>query len=164
MQINTHNKAQLPMLGSPEPVKRVISVPDDMPSFSTVLTQVEPGCEPPRQLPGRISNQEIRESIMRDARSSPEEAYKLAHTYGFNSLTMPLVTSLTVTPQRYTTGELITEESKAYFQNTMLAMQRERTELYKSEMDKGTSPVEIVEKILNFNDSLPPRFLDMCAW
>jgi len=101
---------------------------------------------------------------MRDAMSSPEEAYNLAYTYAFNSLTMPLVTSLTVVPQRYATGELITEESEAYFQNTMLAMQRERTELYKAEMHKGTSPVEIVEKILNFNDSLPPRFLDMCAW
>lgn len=164
MQVNNDNKAQPSMAGLPEPVKNVISTRDGTPSFSTVLTQVTPCYEPPRQLPGRISNQEIRESIMRDARSSPEEAYKLAHTYGFNSLTMPLVTSLTVIPQRYTTGELITEESKAYFQNTMLAMQRERTELYKSEMHKGTSPVEIVEKILNFNDSLPPRFLDMCAW
>lgn len=164
MQINTHNKAQLSMLGSPEPVKRVISVPDGTPSFSTVLAQVTPCYEPQRQPSGRISNQEIREDILKDARSSPEEAYELAHTYAFNSLTMPLEMSLTVIPQRYASGELITEESKIYFQNTMLTMQRERSELYKSEMEKGTPPVEIVEKILNFNDSLPPRFLDMCAW
>jgi hypothetical protein len=164
MQVNNDTKAQPSALGPPEPVNTVISGPDGTPSFSTVLTQVTPCYEPQRQLPSRIPNLEIRQSIMRDARSSPEEAYKLAHTYAFNSLTMPLVTSLTVTPQRYATGELITEESKIYFQNTMLTMQRERTELYKSEMEKGNNPVEIVEKILNFNDSLPPRFLDMCAW
>lgn len=164
MQINTDNKAQLPMLGPPEPVKRVISVPDGTPSFSAVLAQVTPCYEPQRQPSGHISNQEIREDILKDARSSPEEAYELAHTYAFNSLTMPLEMSLTVIPQRYASGELITEESKIYFQNTMLSMQRERSELYKSEMDKGTSAVEIVEKILNLNDSLPPRFLDMCAW
>lgn len=77
---------------------------------------------------------------------------------------MPLEMSLTVTPQRYASGEMITEESKIYFRNTMLTMQRERIELYKSEMEKGAPPEEIVKKILSFNDSLPPRFLDMCAW
>lgn len=77
MQINTDNKAQLSMLGSPEPMKKVFSPTDGTPSFSTVLTQVKPCYQPQRQLSGRVSNQEIREGIMSDARSSPEQAYNL---------------------------------------------------------------------------------------
>ncbi|MCD5979593.1 hypothetical protein KDX36_20760 [Pseudomonas sp. CDFA 611] len=103
--------------------------------------------------------------MMKEARLSPGDASRLAHSYTFNSLTMSLNDVTDRDNIRYSgNGELITAESTAYFTKTMQAAQRERAEIYRSEMEKGTPPVSILEKILRFNDSLPPRFLDMCAW
>lgn len=102
---------------------------------------------------------------MMEARTSPEDANRLAHSYAFNSLTMPLIDVTDRDNIRYSgNGELIKAESSAYYTNTMLAMQRERIKLYRAEIEKGTPPVEILEKVLKFNDSLPPRFLDMGSW
>jgi hypothetical protein len=102
---------------------------------------------------------------MMEARTSSEDAYRLAHSYAFNSLTMPLIDVTDWDNIRYSgNGELITEESSAYYTKTMLAMQKERADLYRSEIGKGTPPVDILEKILKFNDSLPPRFLDINGW
>ncbi|WP_231667428.1 hypothetical protein [Pseudomonas quasicaspiana] len=122
--------------------------------------------KPDRRPEGRVlSNLEIREDIMKEARLSPGDASRLAHSYTFNSLTMSLNDVTDRDNIRYSgNGELITAESTAYFTKTMQAAQRERAEIYRSEMEKGTPPVSILEKILRFNDSLPPRFLDMCAW
>lgn len=135
-------------------------------AFGEVLEKTMTCYKPDRRPEGRmLSNLEIREDIMRDARSSPGEAARLAHSYTFNSLTMSLIDVTDRENIRYSgSGELITAESTAYFKKTRLAAQRELAELYRSEMEKGTPPVSILEKILSFNDSLPPRFLDMCAW
>lgn len=136
------------------------------PSFAKVLDKTMNCYRPDRQPVGRIlSNQQIREDIMMEARASSKDAYRLAHSYAFNSLTMPLIDVTDRDNIRYSgNGELITAESSAYYTNTMLAMQRERINLYRAEIEKGTPPVEVLEKILNFNDSLPARFLDMGGW
>jgi hypothetical protein len=134
--------------------------------FSKVLSETRSCFEPDRRRDGKVlSNQQFREKIMNDARSSPEAAYKLLNTYTFNSLTMPLYDDTDEDYRRYSgNGEMITAESEAYFGKIMQAAQRERNELYRFEMEKGTPPIDILEKILAFNDSLPPRFLDMCYW
>jgi 7-cyano-7-deazaguanine synthase in queuosine biosynthesis len=135
-------------------------------SFGKVLEETMNCYRPDRRPVGRIlTNQQIREDIMMEARTSPEDANRLAHSYAFNSLTMPLIDVTDRDNIRYSgNGELITAESSAYYTNTMLAMQRERIKLYRAEIEKGTPPVEILEKVLKFNDSLPPRFLDMGSW
>lgn len=136
------------------------------PSFAKMLDKTMNCYRPDRQPVGRIlSNQQLREDIMMEARASSEDAYRLAHSYAFESLTMPLIDVTDRDNIRYSgNGELITAESSAYYTKTMLAMQKERADLYRTEIGKGTPPVEVLEKILQFNDSLPSRFLDINGW
>lgn len=169
MQIEKDFRTRFSMPGptaTPDRTVAAQSVAGSPSSFEKILSEAMTCYEPHRRPEGRVfTNQELRDDIMRDARSSPEEAYKLAHTYAFNSLTMPLIDVTDRDDIRYSgNGELITEESSAYYLQTMLAMQKERGELYRTEMEKGTPPTEVLEKILKFNDSLPSRFLDMNGW
>lgn len=167
MQIDKDVKTPLAITGSSaSKVKTTQDGAGDRSSFGKILTEAIT-CYKPQQRPeGRVfTNQELREDIMRNARSSSEEAIKLAQSYAFESLTMPLIDVTDWDNIRYSgNGELITAESSAYYTKTMLAMQRERAELYRTEIGKGTPPVDVLEKILKFNDSLPSRFLDMNSW
>jgi hypothetical protein len=136
------------------------------PSFGKIRKEAITCYKPYQRPEGRVfTNQELREDIMNDARSSQEEGIRLAHSYAFESLTMPLVDVTDWDNIRYSgNGELITAESSAYYSETVLTMQKQRAALYRTEIGKGTPPAEVLEKILEFNDSLPPRFLDMNGW
>ncbi|WP_243245593.1 hypothetical protein [Pseudomonas maioricensis] len=169
MQIDKDVKGATSITGSSTSINKSSANPGNAgstSSFGKVFEEKMNCYRPDRQPVGRIlSNEQIREDIMMEARTSPEDAYRLAHSYAFNSLTMPLIDVTDRDNIRYSgNGELITAESSAYYTNTMLTMQRERINLYRAEMKKGTPPIEILEKVLRFNDSLPPRFLDMSSW
>lgn len=169
MQIDKDIKTQLSITGSSTAINKSSATQGNArstPSFGKVLEETMNCYRPDRRPVGRIlSNQQIREDIMMEARTSPKNAYTLSHSYAFNSLTMPLIDVTDRDKIRYSgNGELITAESSAYYTKTMLAMQKERIDLYRTEIEKGTPPVELLEKILKFNDALPSRFLDMNSW
>lgn len=134
-------------------------------SFEKILGDVTASQQQRRSPPGAVSYMEHKNYMMRIARSDPAEAAALAHGYAYNSLSGELLDCSDRPNIRYSaTGELVTPETSAYFARTHLAMQRERTELYQAELLKGTPPAEILEKIFDFNESMPTRFLEMAGW
>ncbi|EPJ75550.1 hypothetical protein CFII64_29304 [Pseudomonas sp. CFII64] len=99
------------------------------------------------------------------ARSNPSDASELAFGFAHNSLNMELLDVSDRPNIRYSaTGELVSSETSRYFAEIRSAMQKERAGLYQSELEKGTPPSEILEKIFDFNDTMPTRFLEMAGW
>lgn len=105
-----------------------------------------------------------RDYMLKAAKSDPEEAEKLAFGYAHNSLAHALLDVSDRPNIRYSaTGELVTPKTEAYFAKISRAMQERCMHLYNSEKNKGTPPVEILEKIFEFHDSMPLAFKNMLA-
>ncbi|MBX8536827.1 hypothetical protein K5D33_19175 [Pseudomonas cichorii] len=107
----------------------------------------------------------LRQWLLEKANDDSTEAATLARNYAYNSLNGEGVDLTDYPIIRYcATGEVVTRETTAYFGKTMAWMQKERSLLYESELIKGSPPAKILEKVLDFNDSLPKRFRDMANW
>ncbi|WNW13493.1 hypothetical protein RRX38_20805 [Pseudomonas sp. DTU_2021_1001937_2_SI_NGA_ILE_001] len=106
-----------------------------------------------------------RQWLMEKANRSPQEAAELAHGYAYHSLNGQGIDLTDYPVIRYcATGEIVTDESSSGFESYFKHMQLQRSALYESELLKGTPPAQILEKILDFNDSQPKRFRDMANW
>jgi len=89
----------------------------------------------------------------------------LAHSDAYSSLAGEGLDLTDYPIIRYSsTGEIVNDETTLYFAKNMFSMQKQRTHLYESEIAKGTPPVKILEKILDFNDGLPQKFREMANW
>ncbi|RMQ45526.1 hypothetical protein ALQ04_03781 [Pseudomonas cichorii] len=107
----------------------------------------------------------FRSELLEEANNDPLQAAKMAHDYAYNSLVFELLDVTDYPIIRYTTtGQIVTDETKLYFAKTMSSVQKLRGKLYETELLKGTPPAKILEKILDFNDSLPQKFKDMAHW
>lgn len=134
-------------------------------SFGKIISDVTDLHQIRRSVPGAVSYLEHKNHMMNIARSDPAEAAALAYGYAHNSLSGELLDCSDRPNIRYSaTGELVTPATSAYFARTYLAMQKERTELYQAELSKGTHSADILEKIFDFNESMPTRFLEMAGW
>lgn len=99
------------------------------------------------------------------ARQSPDKAEEVAYSLVNYTMKDPLVNISSWPVIRYSvSGQLVSEESKAYFQELSTQSHKLRTDLYNSEKAKGTSALEIVEKLVALNNSLPKNFQDMANW
>lgn len=58
-------------------------------------------------------------------------------------------------------GELVTDESKAYFSEVSEYAVKNRLDILWAGRDAGSSAAEILEKIIDFNATLPSRYKDM---
>lgn len=93
---------------------------------------------------------------------SPTEAAAFVKTMAYTQ-TGPLV-SLdgppgSTGPWKYAaTGEPVTEESKSYFNEVESKAQSGRIALYEAEVAKGTSPAEIMDKIIAYQRTQPLRY------
>lgn len=58
-------------------------------------------------------------------------------------------------------GELQTPESEEYFHTVTSAITTLRTLLVNSEQERGVSPINILDKLLNLNSALPERYKKM---
>lgn len=105
-----------------------------------------------------------RRHILEAAKAGPQEAEKLAYGYAHNSLGGALL-DLSDRPNiRYSaTGELVTPKTKQYFDTISQAMQRQCANLYWEEKSRDTPAAEILQKIFDFQDSMPRPFRDMLA-
>lgn len=65
---------------------------------------------------------------------------------------------------RYTSGEPVTEESKAYFTQYATSYQNTATKLYNSEVAKGTTAGDIVNQLFDLQAQQPARFRTMMMW
>lgn len=110
-------------------------------------------------------NVSLRSFLLDRANNDQQEAARLAHSYAYNSLNGEMHDLTDYPIIRYSaTGEIVNDETTLYFAKNMSSMQKQRTHLYESEIEKGTPSVRILEKILDFNDGLPQKFREMANW
>jgi hypothetical protein len=65
---------------------------------------------------------------------------------------------------RYSSGETVTPESRAYFKQQAASYQSQALKMYDSEMAKGTPPGELLNKLLDLQGQQPERFRSMVMW
>jgi hypothetical protein len=61
-------------------------------------------------------------------------------------------------------GQPVTAESEAYFNSLSPGILRDRINLYETGKTKGTSAADIMDNIIDYMDSLPPRYQEMISW
>lgn len=132
-----------------------------MQTFSEAVTASETDKEHTRS----AKSVSLRSFLFDRANNDPQEAARLANAYTYTSLNGEMHDLTDYPIIRYcATGEIVNDETTLYFAKNMLSMQKQRTHLYESEIAKGTPPVKILEKILDFNDGLPQKFREMANW
>ena len=105
------------------------------------------------------------EWLMQEAKADPDKASDLANLYAYDSLDGPLLDTTDLPIVRLsTTGEIYTPQMRLYYSQVRNAMQGERSALYESELAKGTPAVQILDKLLAYNDSLPAEFRRIADW
>jgi hypothetical protein len=65
---------------------------------------------------------------------------------------------------RYSSGETVTVESKAYFTQQATHYRQESIQLYDSEVARKTPPGEILHKLFDLQGQQPERFRSMMMW
>ena len=146
---------------------KITSLAQTSPSetFAQVLKKTTHKKEIPHQEIATYRGSALKLELIGQAENDPKKAAMLAEGYAYNSLNGECVDLSDYPVIRYwATGEIVTSESKAYFQETWSRMQIKRTDLYQAELSKGTPAVKILEKILSFNDALPQKFRDITNW
>jgi hypothetical protein len=116
----------------------------------------------------------LRAMVLRDEDISSPATADLAHTIAYEDLTRGggvggLLDISGTLPGgdgilRYSSGEPVTEESKAYFNKEEARFRQERIKLYESELGKGTPPGQIVNKLYDLQAQQPERFRMMNMW
>lgn len=133
-------------------------------TFASVLQEATPrppGISESTRLEQRTRS---REHWLKVARTNPEEGKTLAYGYAHNYLAHAMLDVSDRPNTRYSgTGELVTPKTEAYFAKIGQEMQRQCANMYREEVNKGTSPDRILEKIFEFHDSMPKAFRDMIA-
>ncbi|WP_238591825.1 hypothetical protein [Pseudomonas abietaniphila] len=131
-------------------------------TFASVLKAASakaPALSEPARLEERADG---RRRSLEMAKADPEEGKKIAHGYAHNYLAHALLDMSDRPNIRYSgTGELVTPTTEAYFAKVSAEMQRQCANIYRQEVEKGTSPDQILEKIFEFQDSMPKAFQDM---
>jgi hypothetical protein len=134
------------------------------PSFAQAL---EKASAPIDVLPVARSKQtrELCDWLMKESSLQPQWADKWAHDYAYDSLGL-LALDISDDPilRVSATGEIYTPEIELYYESLWKAWQPGRVQLYEAEVKKGTSGIEILEKILAYNDTLPPELRRLSGW
>ncbi|MGY6275253.1 hypothetical protein [Methylomonas sp. MgM2] len=111
----------------------------------------------------------LRNAALANPRSSDFEqfAYDLAHDQLSDGQGGGGLISLGATPNdplHYTSGELVTEESKAYFTQQASQYRHAASKLYDSAKAAGISAGEIVNRLYDLQGQQPARFRAMMMW
>jgi len=111
----------------------------------------------------------LRNAALANPYSSDSEqfAYELAHDQLLDGQGGGGLISLGATPNdplHYTSGELVTEESKAYFTERASQYQQAASKLYESAKTAGISAGEIVNRLYDLQAQQPARLRAMMMW
>jgi hypothetical protein len=111
----------------------------------------------------------LRRSALADPQSAgiTQFAYDLAHDQLLDGQGGGGLITLGATPNdplHYTSGELVTEESKAYFTQQATQYQQAASKLYDSAKAAGVSAGEIVNRLYDLQAQQPARFRAMMMW
>jgi hypothetical protein len=112
-----------------------------------------------------LSTREECSRLAREVLSKPELADTLVSDYAHESLGI-VVFSVAEFPilRLVATGEIYTPEMKAEYDSIWKEWQAGRVSLHKNELAKGTPAVQILEKLWQYNDTLPVEFLRRAGW
>ena len=97
---------------------------------------------------------------------SEPAADKLAHdmSYAPDGVLLSLNDSVNGPSHLANSNKLFTGEDKSYFEQMSSKVRNDRINIYENEKGKGTSPAEIMDKILSYNKSLPERYKELSGW
>ena len=89
----------------------------------------------------------------------------MAHVLAYDPIETPMLDVTDFPTIRVTaTGEIYTPEMQRYCIKVWHAMQAGRSELYQSEVAKGTPDAKIVEKVYAYNDTYPEGYRRLLDW
>jgi hypothetical protein len=139
-----------------------ISFSDIFSSLKGITHETSSAMEVVTENPAQYKDDYLSNAI-NSAKSDAELAEKLLQFHAGPSCgEFPLIDISNLPTVRYSiSGELQTPESEAYFSEVYCSALTERTEIVRSEREKGTPASEILQKVLAFNGSLPQRYKDM---
>lgn len=94
-----------------------------------------------------------------DYTANPDVLYDISHTMPGASGN-PTIDGIL----RYSSGEMVTEESRAYVTQQTASYQNQLQDMISSEKAKGTAPADIILKIFDLQDEQPARYRSMAEW
>lgn len=103
-------------------------------------------------------------ALMREMTASPERAEELTRQYAHQSLEFLLLDASSDPMRIASTGEIYTEGLQARYYQMWQQLQPGRVALYEAEVAKGTSAIDIMEKLWEYNDALPLEFRRIAGW
>lgn len=104
------------------------------------------------------------EALMREMKESPQRAEELTRQYAHQSLEFLLLDASSDPMRIASTGEIYTEGLQARYHQMWQQLQPGRVALYEAEVAKGTSAIDIMEKLWEYNDALPLEFRRIAGW
>lgn len=136
-------------------------------NFSTLI--------PSREVPGDKSHSPVTRSqntqqscsdILEKLTRYPDQAAGMVAEYAQGSMSLPVLDCKDYPPtmRLAATGEIWTDELRVQYHSMWMDSQPGRMRLYEAELAKGTSAMEIMEKLWDYNDALPPRFRKLAGW
>lgn len=106
--------------------------------------------------------------VLNNAKADAVFAEKMARDYAYDDsyvITGPLVDISSYPTIRYTyTGEVMTDGNLTEFKTEAAKARTDRISLYESEKAKGTSDVDILEKLFRFTDTQSDSYLNIVGW
>lgn len=135
------------------------------PSSKQVPGRTEGLTSPSRFDIERSNGKAQKRQMLEEANNTPKNVKNIIDNLLKNTLTFELLDITDYPVIRYAaTGEPRTHESRGYYSTTLTSILKQREHLYETEKQRGIADVEILEKLLNFNDNLPHRFRKMANW
>lgn len=106
--------------------------------------------------------------VINNAKEDTSFAEKMTKDYAYDDSYMttgPLVDISGYPTIRYTyTGEVMTDGNLAEFKAEAAKARTDRISLYESEKAKGTSDVDILEKLFRYTDTRSDSYLNIVGW
>lgn len=132
--------------------------------FADVLSSASPTS---RSTPLPLSSKltALYEKISTESDNDPEWAKKAAYHHGVENIDIPLLYIGDWPIIRIeSTREVFTPEMQDYFKKTADLYHEGRIKIYRDEIAKGSSPLDILKKIFDYNNTLPEDFRKMAGW
>ena len=112
----------------------------------------------------------VREDILRYARADAQDAARLAHDMAYSRSDICYDLSESIKTNRMediklaSTGEKVGDDYKRQFYQNALHVDAQRMQIYNTEKAKGTDPVTILSKMIDFTNSQSKDYLAATGW
>lgn len=156
-----------PLNGKPSVLERPAATIDRSvlgKNFAEMLTDVS-SVESQIPTTRSVKMSQLYESLATGYADDTEWADNTAYLYGCEISDSPLLyVGEWPTVRIAATGEIYTPEKQAYYKEISEFYREGRVKLYENELAQGTPPLEIINKIFDYNETLPEEFRKMSGW